>query len=99
MDRKELEAHFNQSIMMQLNANKLLYALLMDDKATLDEMRAMCLRQKTIDASYLDAYDAATDEHERNAVVGCVRHSEPIRIAEVAQKADDFRSGKVKMGL
>lgn len=99
MDRKELEAHFNQSIMMQLNANKLLYALLMDDKTILNEMRAMCLRQKTIDTSYLDAYDAATDDHERNAVVGCVRHSEPIRHEEVAAKASDFRSGKIKIGL
>lgn len=78
MDRKELESHFNQSIMMRIDTNKLLYALLMDDKVILDEMRAMCTTQQAINQSYLDAFDVAADEHERNAVVACVRHSDPI---------------------
>lgn len=97
MDRKELETHFNQAIMMRIDTNKLLWALLMDDKIALGEMRDMCAAQQVINQSYLDAFDADVDDHERNAIVACVRHSEPIRHEEVAAKAADMRSGKIKV--
>lgn len=97
MNKKELEDHFAHAVMMNVDANKLLYALLMDHKGTIADIRASVEAQETINKTYLDAYDAAVDEHERNAVVACVRHSEPIRHEEVASKVSDFKTGKIKV--
>lgn len=97
MNKKELEDHFAHAVMMNVDANKLLYALLMDHKGTIADIRASVEAQEMINKTYLDAFDAAADEHELNAIIACVRHSEPVRREEVASKAADFRTGKIKV--
>lgn len=97
MDRKELERYFSNSIMMQVDKDALLYALLMDHKDTITEIRVNVESQRVINNTYLEAFDNAVDAHERNAVVACVRMAEPVRKEEVASKAADMRSGKIKI--
>ena len=97
MDRKELERHLSNSVMMQIDRDVLLYALLTENKSALAELRGVVDEQESINKTYLDAFDAAVDEHEKKAVVCCVRMSEPVRHEEVAAKASDFRTGKIKV--
>lgn len=97
MTRDDLEEFFRRDLLMKINTNKLLYALLMQDEQTLSDMRFLVASNRRVGASYIDAYDTAVDDHERNGVLGCVRKDEELRRDEYVTKVSDLRSGKIKV--
>jgi len=97
MDREELDKCLHQHMMMNFDLKEAVIALLFQDEIALTALRSKINEQKVINKSYIDTFDASTDDHERNAVIGCVRFDEPLRPVEYSQKVADFRSGKIVM--
>jgi replicative DNA helicase len=97
MDKKGLELCLSENLMRDFNVKEAVLALIFEDKTAIESIKKKFEDQKLINKSYVDAFDASTDDHERNAVIGCVRFNEVLRPVEYSQKVADFKSGKIKM--